>query len=197
MFSGMRSPQIFEFVIPAKEWRWFSYMVASSLIGEDGWPLYSRSKENEYQELLEEAVWRVLEKLRSAEWVADGICASHGPQLVKIEPALWSYLSFDDRAAEAQGEGFRFIALRFSSTEPPKPPLPYIASGKLRPQLTKWIRAYVEQFSSPPLRDDVLAAARNAFEVPISDNMYRECRRAAGLEPHQIQSGAPLKKVEG
>ena len=197
MFSALRSPAIFEYVIPAKEWRWFSYMVAGSLIGEDGWPLYSRSKEQEYDELLEEAVRRVLEKLRSGEWIADGICASHGPQLIKIEPALWSYLGFDSRAVEAHGEGFRFIALSFSSTEPPKPPLPYIASGKLRPQLIKWIRSYVEQFSSPPLRDDVLAAARDAFDVEISDNMYRECRSAAGLEPHHIQRGAPIKKVKG
>jgi len=197
MFSGLRAPEIFQYVIPAKEWRWFSYMVAKSLIGEDGWPLYSPSKLQEYDELLEEAIRRVLEKLRSGEWVAHGICASHGPQLIRIEPALWGYLSFNGRAAEAHGEGFRFIALSFSSTEPPKPPLPYIASGKLRPQLTEWIRNYVEQFSSPPLRADVLAAAREAFEVEISDNMYKECRRAAGLEPHQIQEGRPPTKAKG
>lgn len=194
VFSSLRPPDIFQFVVSAEEWRWFRPMLASPLIGGDGWPLYSRSKQSDYFDLLEVATSHVLSHLRSGQWIAKGICPTHGPEPMKIDPNLWIYLVLDQHAREAHGEGLRFIALSFSNTETPAAPTPYAASASLRKKLTEWIAVYVDQSTSPPLRANMLTAARDAFQVPISDNMFRECRRAAGLDSAQVQRGRPKTK---
>jgi hypothetical protein len=61
-----------------------------------------------------------------------------------------------------------------------------------------WIRAQATAQQSPLLRAEQLAAARAAFEGQvISNNLFRDCRRAAGLPETSVQRGRPKAKGSG
>ena len=197
MFRDLRLVEAFEHVLSPEEWSWFGPMVARGVYhyGDDGWAVFPVAQLRAYPKLWQKAANRVLEKLRTGEWVAKGISPRFGPQPIAISTDLWDYLRFKDRIDEAEGADFRFVALTISDLRPPEVQVSHAEKAHLRGQLTEWIRSHAASSSLPILRADQLAAAREAFAaVTISDNMYRECRRAAGLPQETVQRGRPKTK---
>jgi hypothetical protein len=200
MFQSLRLIEAFEHVATAEQWRWFGPMVArgTSHIGADGWPLFSHRELQGYDDLYKELVTRTLQKLRSGDWVARGISPRFGPEARVIDTHLWDYMQIVHRGEEAEGGGFRFLALTISDVQPPRPLVPHADKALLRRQLTQWIRTQAEGAKWPLLRADQLAAARDAFAGHvITDNMFRDCRRAAQLPDHLVQKGRPKAKGSG
>lgn len=114
---------------------------------------------------------------------------------VSISVDLWDYLLIVDRLDEAQGKGFHFLALTVSDLRAQAEPVSHASKAKLREQLTQWIRSHAASLPEPPLRAEQLVAAREAFAGSvISDNLYKECRRAAGLSEGTVQRGRPKTK---
>jgi hypothetical protein len=197
MFRSLRLIEAFEHVATAQEWQWFGPMVARGTwhIDVDGWPLFSHSELRAYDELYKGLVARVLVKLRSGEWLAQGISPKFGPEARPIDTHLWDYMHIVHRREEAEGGGFRFLALTISDVQPPKPSVPHADKALLRRQLTEWIRTQAEGARWPPLRAEQLTGAREAFAGHvITDNMFRECRRAAQLPDALVQKGRPKAK---
>lgn len=163
--------------------------------GVDGWPLFSHEELLAYDNLYTRLDERALAKLRSGEWVASGIRPQYGPEARQIATHLWDFLEIEHRLEYESGSGFHFIALMISSVQPRKTSTPQIKEALLRSQSTEWISAQAECATSPPLRHEQLAAARDAFrDVEISDNLFRECRRAAQLSLAKVQRGRPKAK---
>jgi hypothetical protein len=200
MFRSLRLCESFEHVLSQDEWSWFGPMAArrATHFDEEGWPLFAMAERQAYPRVWQKAAQIVREKLRDGEWVAEGISSQFGPQPVRIDTNLWDYLRLNDRVEEAEGAGFHFVALTVSSTRLPKVQVSQAKHASLRKQLTEWIRLHAGASGGPVLRDDQLAAARDAFVGnTISDSMYRECRRAAGLPKNSVQRGRPkIKRVE-
>jgi hypothetical protein len=197
MFRDLRLVEAFEHVLSPEEWFWFGPMVARGIYhyGLDGWPVFPLAELQAYAKLWQKAADRVLEKLRAGEWVAKGISPRFGPQPIPISTDLWDYLRFKDRVDEAEGADFRFVALTISDLRPPEVQISQAEQAQLRPQLTEWIRSHAASSSLAILREDQLAAARKAFTgVTTTDNMYRECRRAARLPKETVQRGRPKTK---
>lgn len=197
MFRSLRLIDAFEHLATPDEWHWFGPMVArgNSHCDKDGWPLFSHQQLSAYDALWKKLVDLVHRKLRAGEWVAQGISAQFGPRRMEIDTYLWEYLQIVHRTEEAEGAGFRFLALTVSDVEPPRAMAPLEKQPLLRRQLTDWIRAHAESATSPPLRVEQIAAARAAFAGQvITENMYRECRRAAGLTAGSVRIGRPKAK---
>jgi hypothetical protein len=201
MFRSLRLIDAFEHLATPEEWHWFGPMVRRGVLhfGVDGWPTFPADQLRAYPILWEKLADQALEKLRAGEWMAEGISAALGPRLVPIDTSLWDYMYLVDRAEEAKGAGFHFIALTISDTRPPKAVAVSQASqAHLRTQLTQWIKSQIDPSRPPPLRAEQLAAARTAFAgCVITDNMYRECRRAASLPDAAVQRGRPKAKASG
>jgi hypothetical protein len=197
MFRRLRLSEAFEHLLTPEEWRWFGPMVARGVYhyGLDGWPVFSMARLRDYPILWREAAYRATDKLRAGEWQADGISPQCGPQPVPISTDLWEYLTIKDRQEEAEGAGFRFLALTISDVRPPEVQVSHVEQAQLRGQLTRWIQSHAANSSLPALRGEQLAAAREAFaELNISDNMFRDCRRAANLTKESVQRGRPKTK---
>lgn len=200
MFHSLRLIEALEHVATREEWRWFGPMVARDAwhFGVDGWPLFPFHQRLAYDDLLRELADRVLAKLRSGDWVAKGISPQFGPEARAIVTYLWDYLRIVHRTEEAEGGGFRFLALTTSDVQPPKAPAPHADKALLRSQLVQWIRAQAECANWPILRAEQLAAARDHFAgLVITDNMFRDCRRAAQLPDRLVQKGRPKAKGSG
>ena len=197
MFRPLRLAEAFEHVATADEWRWFGPMVARRVMhfGLDGWPLYTQDTLRRYDDLYRKLLIRVHDKLRSGEWLARGISPSLGPESRPIDPALWDYMDIVHRTEFAEGGGHRLFIAAIAGVQTVRPPVPQAATALLRAQLTRWIREQAKGAASPPTRAEQLAAARDAFsEHKITSNLYRDCRRAAELEPSMRQKGRPKAK---
>jgi hypothetical protein len=166
-------------------------------VGFDGWPLFPHWQLQAYPKVWNEAASLALAKLRAGEWVAEGISHHFGPRPILIETILWEYLQFEDRSDDAKGAGFHFIAVTVSSVCRPSP-ISHVKHGSLRRQLTKWIIDHAQASAHAVTRTEQLIAARVAFAPQaITDNLFKECRRAAGLPAHLVQQGRPkLKGLE-
>ena len=200
MFRSVRLSLAFEYLVSPEEWRWFGPMVARGVFhfGLDGWPVFPDAHMHEYPRLWGVAADRALEKLRAGAWMAEGISPQYGPQPVPISADLWDYMRIKDRTEEAEGAGFHFLALTVSDLAPSQATGSHADKAHLRGQLTQWIRSNAASSGLPALRADQIAAAREAFAgLTISDNMYRECRRAAGLPAQAVQRGRPKTKGRG
>ncbi|RYG99313.1 MAG: hypothetical protein EON58_04380 [Alphaproteobacteria bacterium] len=197
MFRSLRLVDAFEHLVSPAQWEWFGPMVARHVlhIGRDGWPLFPVEQLHAYPRVWEEAAKSALTKLQGGEWVAEGISPRFGPHRIRIDTDLWDYLRIKDRVEEAEGGGFLFIALTVSEVKEPHVEVSHSAQAGLRSQLTKWLRDHAERSESAPLRSEQLDAARSAFEGRvITDNMFRECRRAAALPARSVQRGRPKAK---
>jgi hypothetical protein len=197
MFRSLRFVEAFEHLATPEEWSWFGPMAGRRVmhIGVDGWPLFPFHRMQAYPVLWRKLSGLALDKLRGGEWLAQGISARYGPCPQPIDTNLWDYLQLVDRVEEAKGAGFHFIALTVSSVEPPKLIAPHKDQPLLRRQLTEWIRAHSDASKPPLLRAALLAMAREAFPgCVITDNMYRDCRREAGLPEEAVQRGRPKTK---
>jgi hypothetical protein len=151
-----------------------------------------------YRELWAKFVELLREKLMTGEWTADGFNAQLSSEPVTIPARLWKVLDVRPGHDEAEGEGFKFISLSFSQVKPSRKITPHAEQPSLRRQLTKWIRDEAERAGPPTLRKDQYAAACKAFAgLTITDNMFTECRRAAGLKRSAIQRGRPKAKGSG
>ncbi|KQU57499.1 hypothetical protein ASG67_17245 [Sphingomonas sp. Leaf339] len=200
MFRSQRLIEAFEHVATAEEWRWFGPMVARGTmhVGVDGWPLFSHATLTAYDSLYQALVERTLQKLRSGEWIARGISPAYGPEARQIDTHLWDYLCIKHRGEEAEGNGFHFLALTISSLRPTELPVPQAQKALLRRQLTQWLCIQADKAKWPLLRTEQLAAVREAFpNDTITDNMFRDCRRAAQLPDHLVQKGRPKTKGSG
>lgn len=200
MFHSLRLIEAFEHLTTVDEWHWFGPMVARGNMhfGVDGWPLYSLNDRLAYDLLWQDLVERAHTKLRTGDWLAKGISAKFGPQALPIDQYLWDYLRIVHRGEVAEGDGFRFLALTVSELQPAEVRTPFIEQPILRRQLTEWIRSDAERPGAPPLREKQLAAAREAFPgVNITNNMFLECRRSAGLGQSRVQRGRPKAKGSG
>ena len=200
MFRSLRLSLAFEFLATEDEWYWFGPMVGRDVLhyGYDGWPRFPTYQIADYKLLWNELAELAREKLQAGEWSAQGISPAFGPMPVTINPMLWEYLRIKDRLEEAEGSGFHFVALTVTDCRPPKVEVSQASKQTLRAQLTKWIQAQAAAHQVPPLRAEQLAAARAAFEgVEISDNLFRDCRRAAGLSETSVQRGRPKAKGSG
>ncbi len=198
MFQRKRLSAAFEYLTTPEEWHWFGPMAARGVmhVGLDGWPLFPNRRRVTYPDLWRKCAGRALEKLRDGDWMAEGISPQYGPRPVPIDTDLWHYLRLVDRAEEAEGVGFHFVALTVSCLEAKAAMVPHTEKADLRRQLTAWIRAQAVSSHVPLLRDEQLAMAREVFGgCVITDNMYRDCRRAAGLPEDAVQRGRP--KVKG
>jgi hypothetical protein len=197
MFRSLRLSDAFQHLLTSDEWRWFGPMVARGTYHYDldGWPTFSIMQLQNYARVWREAADQALARLRAGEWLAEGISSQYGPKPVSVAIELWDYLSIKDRVDEAEGAGFHFIALTVSDPRPSHEQVSHADTAKLRRLLTEWIRTHAAGLSEPPLRSIQLAAAREAFAgSTISDNLYRECRRAAGLSQGSVQRGRPKTK---
>ena len=200
MFRGLRLIEAFEHLATPEEWHWFGPMVARGVyhFNIDGWPAFPAHQIRAYPILWKKLADQALVKLRVGEWVAEGISAQLGPRLVPIDPSLWDYMELVDRAEEAKGAGFHFIALTVSDMQPKPMAVSPASQAQLRGQLTQWIRTQSASSGTPLLRAEQLAAARKAFAgCVITDNMYREYRRAASLPEAAVQRGRPIAKGSG
>lgn len=198
MFRNLRLIEAFEHLASPIQWSWFGPLVARGVyhIGLDGWPLFPFQQLRAYDVLRTELEARALEKLRSGDWIGQGISARYGPHRMPIDTHLWDYMQIVPRMEEAKGGGFHFLALTVTDTKPPRAVASQADTASLRRQLTEWIQSHAEASGKPVLRSVQLAEARAAFpSVVISANMYRECRRAAGLSSASVQTGRP--KVKG
>lgn len=197
MFRSLRLVDAFEHLVSPEAWRWFGPMVARGVyhVGLDGWPSFPHWQIQAYPKVWNEAASLALAKLRSGEWVAEGISHHYGPRPIPIETILWEYLQFEDRSDDAKGAGFHFIAVTVSCARPLNPSISHVAHGSLRHQLIRWIRDHARAAPQPVTRMEQLIAARAAFAPRVvSDNLFKECRRAADLPPHLVQQGRPKLK---
>ncbi len=197
MFRLLRLSDSFQHLVTPEEWHWFGPMVARRVYhyDRDGWPAFPIAQIKSYAQLWRAAADQAFEKLRDGEWAAEGISAQYGPHPVPIGTDLWDYLRIKDRLEEAEGAGFNFVALTVSDLRLPKVEVSHAEQAHLRRQLTQWLQSHAAISKSPLLRSDQLAAAREAFApAQITDNMYRECRRAADLPPLSVQRGRPKTK---
>lgn len=139
MFRSLELIDAFEHLASPSEWHWFGPMVARGTyhFGLDGWPLFSLEERQAYDRLYKELHERALERLRSGQWIAEGICASRSPQRIPVDTYLWHYLQFVHWMKEAKGAGFHFIALTVTDTQPPKEVVPQADTALLRKQLTE------------------------------------------------------------
>ncbi len=200
MFQSLRLSLAFEFLATKEEWAWFGPMVGRDVLhwGYDGWPRFPLEQIRDYQ-----ALWTILadaaqEKLKDGDWTAKGISPAFGGMPVPIDTMLWEYLRIKDRLEEAEGWGFHFVALTVTDRQLPKVEVSQASKQTLRAQLIRWIQAQAAAQPVPLLRAEQLAAARAAFEgVEISDNLFRDCRRAAGLAETSVQRGRPKAKGSG
>lgn len=200
MFQLLRLSLAFEFLATKEEWEWFGPMVGRDVLhwGYDGFPRFPLHQIGDYR-----ALWTILadaahEKLKDGDWIAQGISPAFGAMPVPIGTMLWEYLRIKDRVEEAEGWGFHFVALTVTDCQLPKVEVSHASKQTLRLQLIKWIRAQAAAHQVPPLRAEQLAAARAAFEGrEISDNLFRDCRRAAGLPEASVQRGRPKTKGSG
>jgi hypothetical protein len=196
MFRSLPLLEAFQYLATPEEWRWFRPMAGRHVyhIGLDGWPLFEDRRIRDYQALWPRLAANALVKLQDGEWTAEGICRHVSPQRVPIDPLLWDYMRLLDRREEAEGGGFYFIALTVSFGSAAKE-VSHAETGQLRKQLTEWIRAQSSRPGRPLLRSEQLAAARVAFsDCVITANMFRDCRRDAGLPRDAVQQGRPKAK---
>jgi hypothetical protein len=197
MFRSLRLAEAFEYLVTRDEWHWFGSMVArgSSHFDVDGWPLYSTEHRLGYDRLWGEAASRAMQKLRAGEWLAEGISPRFGARRQPIEADLWDYIQIVHRTEVAEGSGFRFLAITVSDVQPARPVVPYIEQATIGRKLTEWIRTDALSATSPRLRGEQLAAARETFaDYEITENLFRDCRKAAGLPEEAVQRGRPKKK---
>ena len=200
MFRSLRFSLALEFVANPTEWQWFGPMVARGTYhyDTDGWPVFPIPQIQQYKLLWNELAGRALVKLQEGDWTAEGVSPAHGVLPITIHTALWDYLRIVDRMDEAEGGGFRFIALTVSGVATPKVGVSQASKATLRRQLTDWIRSHAEAADGTVLRDDQMAAARAAFVgCVITDNMFRDCRRDANLGDESVQKGRPKAKGLG
>lgn len=200
MFRSLRLVEAFEHLVSPEDWSWFGPMVSrgATHVAVDGWPLFSTDELRAYDLLWKSAAERALQKLKSGEWVAEGISVRYGATPEPIATDLWDYLRIEHRTETADGSGFRFLALRVSDVRPPRAPVSYVAHANLSRQLTEWIKQDAQSSPAPRLRAEQLAAARHAFAgQAITENMFRNCRRAAGLPEKTVQRGRPKTKGSG
>jgi hypothetical protein len=198
MFRSLPLLEAFQYLASPDEWGWFRPMAGRRVyhIGLDGWPLFEDQEIRAYQRHWARLAGKALVKLQDGEWTAEGICRAVSPQRVPIDPLLWDYLRFVDRLEEAEGGGFHFIALTVSQAPQIPPQVSHAQKSSLRRQLTDWIRLQATLPGPPLLRSEQLAAARAKFpECNITPNMFRNCRREAGLPREAVQQGRP--KVKG
>jgi hypothetical protein len=196
MFRALPLLEVFQYLATPEEWRWFRPMAGRHVyhIGLDGWPLFELQQRLDYQSLWRTLAAEALTKLQDGEWTAEGICRQVSPQRVPIDPLLWDYMRFLDRVEAAEGGGFHFIALTVSAAIATKE-VSHAETGQLRKQLTEWIRAQASLSGPPLLRSEQLAAARVAFsDCVITANMFRDCRRDAGLPRDAVQQERPKAK---
>jgi hypothetical protein len=206
MLQSIRLYEAFERVALCDEWSAFSVMETpynSDLLQVDdaGWPTITVEEDQAYRALWKRFACRVERRLWAGEWIAEGISATLGPRYVEIDTRLWAFLRIEPMTDVASGEGVRFTHLRFSAAAPvlvPKAVVPQSQTASLRAQLTAWIRDYARAASGPVRRVDMMAAARAAFAGrEITDNMFRDCRRAANLDKESVQTGRPKAKGFG
>lgn len=200
MFQSLRLSLAFQFVATPDEWQWFGPMVARGMFhcDMDGWPVFPIPQIQQYKLFWNELAGRARVKLQEGDWTAEGVSPAHGVLPIPIHTALWDYLRIVDRMDEAEGSGFRFIALTVTSVETPKVVVSQASKATLRRQLTDWIRSHAEAADGTVLRDDQKAAARAAFKgCVITDTMFRDCRREANLGKISVQTGRPKAKGSG
>jgi hypothetical protein len=197
MFLELRLTHAFKHLMNAHDWSWFGPIVAPGTYhcDDQGWPLYTHRELQVYDEMWLHVAYRTREKLKAGKWVAAGISHPNGLGRAPIDVVLWDYLHIVVGTEEAAGSGFRFLALTVSDVQPSKAVVSQRQTGVLRSQLTSWIRQNVKGIQAPQLRADQLKAARDAFEgCDITENMFRDCRRAAGLPESAVQNGRPKAK---
>jgi hypothetical protein len=200
MFRSLRLAEAFQFLAHPNQWEWFGPMVKRRVLhfGIDGWPAFPVEELRAYQLLWLDLAGKALEKLQDGEWMARGISVASGPQPIPIDTVLWDYLRIKDRVEEAEGAGFHFIALTVTQVKPVGAMTPHAEQPALIRQLTDWIRNDAERPGPPALRAEQYAAACKAFSgSAITPNMFRNCRRAAGLKSAAVQKGRPKTKGSG
>jgi hypothetical protein len=194
MFRALRLIDAFESLATPEEWNWFGPMAARRTMhfGNDGWPLFEFWKLQAFPRLWKKLSDKALQKLQDGEWVAEGISPSFGPQPVQIDTNLWDYLQIIDRAEQAEGAGFHFIALTVTEVRCPRITAPLAEQPRLRRQLADWIKAQASSGRGPVKKADLLEEARRAFEGKIiTQNMFRDARRDADLPASFVVQGRP------
>jgi hypothetical protein len=197
MFRSLRLAEAFQFLAHPDQWAWFGPMVKRRVnhCDIDGWPTFPHEELRAYPRVWNELAAKALEKLQDGEWTAQGISVASGPQPIPIDTVLWDYLRIKDRVEEAEGAGFHFLALTVTQVQPIVTMSPHAEHPVLSRQLTEWIRNDAERPGPPLLRAEQYAAACKAFSgSTITPNMFRNCRRAAGLKNAAVQRGRPKAK---
>jgi hypothetical protein len=125
-------------------------------------------------------------------WVAAGISCRTGPIPVPIDPDLWDYLQFVDRAEEAKGAGFHFICLTVSEVQPPRLFEPFAAQPELRRLLSEWIEGQLANARTRMRKADLREQAREAFMGRIiTDNMFATAWKLADVPEAAKFRGRP------
>ena len=207
MFRNITLFEAFERLADDEDWREFCELKPEGDVGTWIWiismGMASRTPNPReqailrYRELWAKYAELTRQKLLGGEWVADGFNPQFGARAVQIDARHWRILEFDFNG-EVEGGGFKFVNLSISEVRPHAATLSHIDGADLRRELTRWIENQARSADGPMTSDQVLAAARRAFDgTKITDNMFREVWRLASKPEHFRQRGRPKAKVGG
>jgi hypothetical protein len=144
---------------------------------------------------LQNRLWtRVLIRLLSSEWVAEGFTRG-SPQRVRIPPETWPELRCDfdkEEAYSAPELDLQFYKVLVdpspasqNSDDPP---------GTSRRALNDWLRGIAKVERSPVRKTDLLDEAKIALEdQTIAFHLLETCLRETGLGPVLLFRGRPKK----
>ena len=153
---------------------------------------------------------RLLVKLRSGEWVGEGINPSFGIQRQRIDSELWHLLDLTPLDYCASGAGFMFAALKISEVKPssadgcPSDPedrggVPtQRVPGSLRRELQEFLQAKAIAGSGPFTKAFLLSEARREVSPHISrytfDQAVDGLRASGNLPADFFFRGSPKSK---
>lgn len=122
MFKRISLAESFEFVASPDEWRVFRSF--GEVTGVDLWinsmatgGPSTPGKLDECDRLRSTFLGRVLQRLRSGDWMAEGFDPAKGPELRPIPQQLWQVLEFSPYDDEVSGRGFKFVSIVISNAQ--------------------------------------------------------------------------------
>ena len=149
-----------------------------------------------YRKLWAKFACSVREKLLSGQWVAHGFNPQFGAHPVQIDSRLWRVLEFALGHDRAEGQGYEFANLSFSTVRTSSAARPHVERASLHRELVRWIEAMAASASGPMTVGEVREIARSEFDgTKISNHLFADAWRVANKPENFRQRGRPKTKV--